>query len=262
MQSYLDSHPPPARPSYKDIRSKREEKRFPSAYEDDIETANKMMGMRAKKTDNLFVGLWPLDFHSCFGWRSGREANKTVNEYMWMAKIEMTIVNSYRKQLLKQCPEATFIRNSVASHLDALCKPTVEPVGKERKGTKLLVHKFYYPDKISVAPSSSDPPTVNVQAVKSTRQATANSKALIAEVCTALKKIERSKAAAAAPGSRTMDPAIAEKITELKLVSNFIGYETTNTSGPLSDVLQEHSPSLQNGGDFGDRSTSIDGSPA
>ena len=227
MQSFLDARQPPSRPSYKDITShwQREQKHFPSAFEEDPETTEKMMAIRAKKKDVLSVGLWPLDFEPCFDWRKGGKRKRILNDYMRMAKIEIIVVDAYRKRLLKDCPEAAFIRNGVATHLDAFCKPTIKPVGlandgKANKGKKMLVRKFHYADTITIASSPSDLPTVNVQAVKLTRQATANSKVLIADIGHALKKVERLKAAAAAPGSRMMDGAISEKISELKLVSN------------------------------------------
>jgi hypothetical protein len=192
MQSYLDSHHLPARPFYNDLNTKKTKQRFPSVFEEDEDRVKTMLDVRAKKSDALAVGLWPLDFHSCYDWRNvNRSIRTSVKHHIYMAKIEMALVNSYRRDLLANCSSASFIRRNVALLLDNACRPSPRPCHN---------------------------PKTNKVDVRLERLVTARSASLANEAALILKRVENLKAAAAFPGSTSMDPKISKVVTELQMV--------------------------------------------
>jgi hypothetical protein len=192
MQSYLDSHHLPARPFYNDLNTKKTKQRFPSVFEEDEDRVKTMLDVRANKSDALAVGLWPLDFHSCYDWRNvNRSIRTSVKHHIYMAKIEMALVNSYRRDLLANCSSASFIRRNVALLLDNACRPSPRPCHN---------------------------PKTNKVDVRLERLVTARSASLANEAALILKRVENLKAAAAFPGSTSMDPKISKVVTELQMV--------------------------------------------
>jgi hypothetical protein len=222
MQSYLDSHHLPARPFYNDLNVKKMKQRFPSVFEEDEDRVKTMLDVRAKKSDALAVGLWPLDFHSCYDWRNvNRSIRTSVKHHIYMAKIEMALVNSYRRDLLANCSSASFIRQNVALLLDNACRPSPRPCHnpKTNKVDVRLERKFLYADNIVTSPVPDAPsPMVDVENEKSKRLVTARSASLANEAALILKRVENLKAAAAFPGSTSMDPKISKVVTELQMV--------------------------------------------
>jgi hypothetical protein len=209
MQSYLDSHHLPARPFY-------------NGLDEDEDRVKTMLDVRAKKSDALAVGLWLLDFHSCYDWRNvNRSIRTSVKHHIYLAKIEMALVNSYRRDLLANCSSASFIRRNVALLLDNACRPSPRPCHnpKTNKVDVRLERKFLYADNIVTSPVPDAPsPMVDVENEKSKRLVTARSASLANEAALILKRVENLKAAAAFPGSTSMDPKISKVVTELQMV--------------------------------------------
>jgi hypothetical protein len=221
MQNYIDSNPIPLRPSFGDIRTKKARQKFPSAFTDDAELIKTMKAVKHKHSGVLTTGLWPLDTVSCFGWRdTTRNPKAAFTEHISMAKIEMSIVSSYRAKLLKNCPEAAFIRTNIATALSDACKfrscMTINP--RTKKPEAHQARKFTYADKVHFAPALASTPPVDVHLLKSRRQASARSSALTTEAVSMLKRLESLKAAAAVPDSKKVDPQIYEAVTNLQTV--------------------------------------------
>ena len=174
-----------------------------------------------------------------------------------MANIEVQLVNSYRKQLLDTCQAAAFIRRGIASYLDSSCSTSLSTVGNKIT----TVQRFFYADKIPLSSQTESAPlTVDVQAVKSRRDAAARTKTHVVQASAALRRLERLECAAAAPDSSDINPLISDKITELQMVSNFKILQKYTYLG-LAVALTEYRSPRQNAGRFGQESACRHGSP-
>jgi hypothetical protein len=225
LQDYLDSCPPPPRPSYSEVTSAKAIDRFPDAYRDNDDIMKVMKDNRAKKGRNNNIGLWPLDVHSCFDWRDvGKNSKKALGEFIQLAKIESSIVAKYRASLFKNCPSAAFIRTEIATQLAVSCKirpwSSVNPATqkKEMRQTRL----FKFADKLIIDLTPPRPASyVNVRELKSKRVRANKSQALVVEATAALKRIEGLKAVASFPNSKEMDATISKSVEHLNKVTIF-----------------------------------------
>jgi hypothetical protein len=225
LQDYLDSCPPPPRPSYTEVTSAKAIDRFPNAYRDNDDIMKVMKDNKVKKGRNNTIGLWPLDVHSCFDWRDvGKNSKKALGEFIQLAKIESSVVAKYRASLFKNCPSAAFIRTEIATQLAVSCKirpwSSVNPATqkKEMRQTRL----FKFADKLII---DLTPPQaaryVNVRELKSKRVRTNKSQALVVEAAAALKRLEGLKAVASFPNSKEMDATISKSVADLNKVTTF-----------------------------------------
>jgi hypothetical protein len=225
MQDYLDTHPAPSRPTYSEITSAKVIDKFPDAYRDNDDIFKAMKDSKSKKGRPVTVGLWTLDFHSCFDWRdSAKNSKKALSEFIQMAKIETAIIAKYRSSLFKNCRQAAFIRTEIATLLADSCK--VKPWSYQNQTTQKTetrhMRRFRFADKIPV--DVLPPPSarvVDVRELKSKRVRSAKSQALVIEATAALKRLEGLKAVASAPNSKEMDTSIYRNISNLKKVSAF-----------------------------------------
>jgi hypothetical protein len=236
LQDYLDNNPPPERPVYNQITSGKAKDAYQDAYNNTGELLKSMKEAKLKKS--VSAGLWPLDVHSYNDWRTTTHFKKVYTEYIIMARIEISIVNSYRPSLFQQSPAAAFIRQGIASLLSDACKLSlINPDPKHRE--KRQVRQYIFADKIPCdLPSAPLPPSVDVLNLKHRRQRAAHSKALAADAVAVLKKVEALKASTATPRTKDLDRTVAKAVKFLKHVSPIfiISYNSTDICRPFGII--------------------------
>jgi hypothetical protein len=207
------------RPVYNEVSTAKAKSEYEDAYGNTDDLLKSMKEAKSKKTGTL--GLWPLDAHSYNDWRTTSHVKKVFTDYIVMARIEISIVNSYRPALIQNCPAAAFIRVSLASLLSDVCNirawSGINPDTNQRE--KRQVRRFIYADKITCdLPSAPQPPPVDVLDLKLKRQRASRSKALAADAVAILKKVEALRAAAATPKGKELDRTVAKAVKSLKNV--------------------------------------------
>jgi hypothetical protein len=219
MQDHLDRLPPSQRPAYNEISSRKAKDRYPDAFTNADDLVKSMKEAKSKKVGS--AGLWPLDVHSYNDWRSTSHVKKVYSEYIIMARIEISIIKTYRSSLFQQCPAAAFIRQGVASLLNDVCTLSAwavfNPATKNHE--RRQVRRFRYADKVPCnSPSAQQPPSVDVLDLRLKRQRATRSKALATDAVAILKKIEGLRASAATPRGKELDPSVAKAVKMLKHV--------------------------------------------
>jgi hypothetical protein len=251
MNHYIISNPVPLRPAMKDVISGKLKAKFPNAYKEEPDTIKTMLAhLKSQNSTSTTAGLWPLDVCSCFDWRDASRLNKTtMGEFVTMAKVEIALIGSYRSDLLKNCPEAAFIRRHVANELADACvaRATVLPHGDTRMRNNRPIRIFTYADKISLGSTSGyQRPVVNVTSLRAGRQAVARSDAMTREAITMFKRLESMQGLSASPDSKLINPKLSQMITDLQSeVSWNIGRLVKMKTALEADKNETMDPRLQ-----------------
>lgn len=246
MQQYLTSIKSIERPTFKDVSGSKIQDDFPGVFsEDTTETFNAMTKVKSSTKGVITTGLWPLDHESYYDWRHTTHKQSIWKQWIHMARIEKTIVSSYRAKMIRKCPSSRLIRDKLQVLLSPHCKPTItSSLTRPDGGSKTT---FSWPDHIKVdvevskptgaAATSSearkgpqaiiavddhDHSHVDVQEVKSEQIRHEETNAMLADVTAIFKRLHATKAGLAVRGQEGFYKPILDKMEELEAVFTII----------------------------------------
>lgn len=221
MQHYLTGINSIDRPTYKEVSGSKCKDVYPGAYKTETtETVNIMTKVKSPTSGVITTGLWPLDHESNHDWRHTTHQKSVWTQWVYMARIEKILVDTYRKKMLRKCKSAHRIRETLETLLSPLCTPNIVTVSKRDKAAE---RKFYWPDNIIVASTpeeESTGQTVDVEELRANVSRKAETDAMIDELTGIFKKLHTTKAGLAIRGQPLFFRGIVEKLESLEDVCN------------------------------------------
>jgi hypothetical protein len=247
MQQYLTFCGDIRRPSFKDLTGTKCKDEYPGAFvSDTTETYNAMSKVKSGTAGVITTGLWPLDHESNYDWRHSTHRKTIWTQWIYMARIEKIKVDRYRPKMLRQCPPAALIRDTLAALLSPLCKISIATVLEGVTADSEPEKTFYWPDNIKVEPKLSPAtipsvthesgavdstegavtkvampkPTFNVEEMRAEQSRREETEEMKADVTAIFKKLHGTKAGLAIRGRKGFHAPIVKILDTLEEVSD------------------------------------------
>jgi hypothetical protein len=200
-----------------------------------VQTLKKLM--KDNKKSGL-TGNWVLDFVGIYDWRNSSKIKNVGRDFIRWAipvHVEVEIVDSYRRTLLKESQAAQYLRFIAAEALS----PYIKPVNRINSAASYVSSQSYhYPNQLQTTPSQPiAAPEVHVvdlmERMKDDEDLTTSLKELTRDV----KKIAKLRCLSAKPNCMEMSPQVHSALETFIQVRNDERYKST-----LNQVINSSLP--------------------
>lgn len=194
---------------------------FPGSLVEIKNMIAKMKEFRGRNSKIKTTGHWSLDARIYFDWKTlgKKNTDRDYRKYAAAAYLEEHFVNQYRKDLLKGCEVAAFLRSELHKTLSQFTKERLVFLPEENNSHPIC--DYYFPDHLSFK-AQAPHPEFNIEDVLTNSSKNFYIKKANSSIASVCKQIKNNLYARRIPHGTDIDPEISSLCRQLERVRCFL----------------------------------------